>query len=115
MHKSYQSVLPSSNKLLKKRWDDTYYNEHRRLVSYLAARRFTAAGCIGEDGEAHGGHQRSKATSTRDQQAEERAGVITSCRVHGVVMSHFIRKLCYHQILRLWYLILLVQISVTIY
>lgn len=32
MHKSYQPILPSTNKLLKKRWDETYYNEHRRLV-----------------------------------------------------------------------------------
>ncbi|CAD5122075.1 DgyrCDS10527 [Dimorphilus gyrociliatus] len=32
MHKSYQSVLPNTNKLLKKRWDDTYYNEHRKRV-----------------------------------------------------------------------------------
>lgn len=32
MHKSYQSVLPSSNRLLKKKWDDKYYDEHRLLV-----------------------------------------------------------------------------------
>jgi len=34
MHKSYQPILPSTNKLLKKKWDEMYYNEHRRLVSY---------------------------------------------------------------------------------
>ena len=32
MHKSYQSTLPSSNRLLKKKWDDKYYSEHRILV-----------------------------------------------------------------------------------
>ncbi|CAF1338056.1 unnamed protein product [Adineta steineri] len=32
MHKSYQSTLPSSNRLLKKKWDDKYYSEHRLLV-----------------------------------------------------------------------------------
>ncbi|XP_052785251.1 sperm axonemal maintenance protein CFAP97D1-like isoform X1 [Mya arenaria] len=32
MFRSYQSVLPSSNKLLQMRWDQTYYKEHRRLV-----------------------------------------------------------------------------------
>ncbi|KAK3095026.1 hypothetical protein FSP39_009326 [Pinctada imbricata] len=36
MHKSYQSILPTHNKLLQKRWDNTYYNEHRRKV-YTAA------------------------------------------------------------------------------
>jgi len=42
MHKSYQPVLPSTNKLLKKKWDDTYYNEHRRLVSQLAVWRLNS-------------------------------------------------------------------------
>jgi len=32
MHRSYQSILPTHNKLLQKRWDTTYYNEHRRKV-----------------------------------------------------------------------------------
>ncbi|XP_060069292.1 sperm axonemal maintenance protein CFAP97D1-like [Ylistrum balloti] len=32
MHRSYQSILPTHNKFLQKRWDDTYYNEHRRKV-----------------------------------------------------------------------------------
>jgi len=32
MHRSYQSILPTHNKLLQQRWDDTYYNEHRRKV-----------------------------------------------------------------------------------
>ncbi|XP_033760474.1 uncharacterized protein CFAP97D1-like [Pecten maximus] len=32
MHRSYQSILPTHNKLLQKKWDDTYYNEHRRKV-----------------------------------------------------------------------------------
>ena len=35
MFRSYQSVLPSSNKLLQMKWDQTYYKEHRRLVSNL--------------------------------------------------------------------------------
>lgn len=32
MYRSYQSVLPTHNKLLQKRWDNTYYTEHRRKV-----------------------------------------------------------------------------------
>ncbi|XP_064615383.1 sperm axonemal maintenance protein CFAP97D1-like [Liolophura sinensis] len=32
MHRSYQSILPCHNKLLQMRWDQTYYNEHRRKV-----------------------------------------------------------------------------------
>lgn len=32
MHKSYQPILPASNKLLQQRWDNKYYNEHRRMV-----------------------------------------------------------------------------------
>merc|ERR1712154_603138 len=32
MHRSYQSILPTHNKLLQQRWDTTYYNEHRRKV-----------------------------------------------------------------------------------
>ncbi|UJR13579.1 hypothetical protein I4U23_000592 [Adineta vaga] len=32
MHKAYQSTLPSSNRLLKKKWDDKYFDEHRILV-----------------------------------------------------------------------------------
>ncbi|XP_003389065.1 PREDICTED: uncharacterized protein C17orf105 homolog [Amphimedon queenslandica] len=31
-HKNYQSILPCSNKLLKKQWDTSYYEEHRRRV-----------------------------------------------------------------------------------
>lgn len=33
MFRSYQGILPSSNKLLQMKWDQTYYQEHRRLVS----------------------------------------------------------------------------------
>jgi hypothetical protein len=33
MHRSYNSILPTHNRLLQKKWDDTYYNEHRRKVS----------------------------------------------------------------------------------
>ncbi|XP_061171167.1 sperm axonemal maintenance protein CFAP97D1-like [Saccostrea echinata] len=36
MHKSYQSILPTHNKLLQKRWDTTYYDEHRRKVRTAA-------------------------------------------------------------------------------
>lgn len=36
MHKSYQSILPTHNKLLQKRWDNTYYDEHRRKVRTAA-------------------------------------------------------------------------------
>ncbi|XP_025079456.1 neurofilament medium polypeptide-like isoform X2 [Pomacea canaliculata] len=32
MHRAYQSVLPTHNKLLQQRWDTTYYKEHRRKV-----------------------------------------------------------------------------------
>lgn len=32
MHRAYQPILPSHNRLLQQRWDDTYYNEHRRKV-----------------------------------------------------------------------------------
>jgi len=32
MHKSYQPILPSHNRLLQKRWDNTYYDEHRSRV-----------------------------------------------------------------------------------
>jgi len=32
MHKCYQSILPTHNKLLQQRWDKKYYNEHRDLV-----------------------------------------------------------------------------------
>lgn len=35
MFRSYQSILPTHNKLLQMRWDQTYYKEHRRLVSLL--------------------------------------------------------------------------------
>ncbi|XP_076453690.1 sperm axonemal maintenance protein CFAP97D1-like [Babylonia areolata] len=37
MHRSYQSILPTHNKLLQKRWDTTYYNEHRQKVRDAAA------------------------------------------------------------------------------
>jgi len=32
MHRSYQPILPSHNKLLQKRWDNTYYDVHRSRV-----------------------------------------------------------------------------------
>ncbi|XP_782551.2 uncharacterized protein CFAP97D1 [Strongylocentrotus purpuratus] len=32
MHKSYQSILPSHNRLLQQRWDQKYYDEHRQKV-----------------------------------------------------------------------------------
>lgn len=32
MHRSYNSILPTHNRLLQKKWDETYYNEHRRKV-----------------------------------------------------------------------------------
>lgn len=32
MHRAYQSILPTHNKLLQQRWDTTYYEEHRRKV-----------------------------------------------------------------------------------
>lgn len=31
-HKSFQPVLPCGNKLLQQKWDQTYYNQHRKLV-----------------------------------------------------------------------------------
>lgn len=36
MHRSYQSILPCQNKLLQKRWDKTYYDEHRRKLANVA-------------------------------------------------------------------------------
>lgn len=36
MFRSYQSILPTHNKLLQMRWDQTYYKEHRRLVREAA-------------------------------------------------------------------------------
>jgi hypothetical protein len=35
MHKSYQPILPTSNRILQKKWDDKYYSEHRILVILL--------------------------------------------------------------------------------
>ncbi|XP_066266617.1 sperm axonemal maintenance protein CFAP97D1-like isoform X2 [Branchiostoma lanceolatum] len=32
MHRAYQPITPSGNKLLQQKWDDKYYNEHRDLV-----------------------------------------------------------------------------------
>ncbi|XP_002121190.2 sperm axonemal maintenance protein CFAP97D1-like [Ciona intestinalis] len=32
MHRSYQPILPSHNKLLQQRWDSNNYNDHRRRV-----------------------------------------------------------------------------------
>lgn len=37
MHRSYQPITESTNKLLKKKWDDTRYNTHRRKVDEAAA------------------------------------------------------------------------------
>lgn len=37
MHKSYQSTLPSANRLLQKKWDDKYYAEHRILVMNISS------------------------------------------------------------------------------
>lgn len=31
-HKSFQPVLPCGNKLLQQKWDQTYYNQHKKLV-----------------------------------------------------------------------------------
>lgn len=36
MFRSYQAILPTHNKLLQMRWDQTYYKEHRRLVREAA-------------------------------------------------------------------------------
>ncbi|XP_033127038.1 uncharacterized protein CFAP97D1-like [Anneissia japonica] len=32
MHKSYQSILPCQSRILQKRWDQKYYEEHRQKV-----------------------------------------------------------------------------------
>nr|XP_033803522.1 uncharacterized protein CFAP97D2 [Geotrypetes seraphini] len=32
MHRSYQPILPCSSKYLQQRWDQTYYNEHKKKV-----------------------------------------------------------------------------------
>ncbi len=34
MHKAYQPSRPCSNRLLQKRWDEKYYNEHKAKVSF---------------------------------------------------------------------------------
>ncbi|XP_041379011.1 uncharacterized protein LOC121391440 [Gigantopelta aegis] len=31
-HRSYQPTLPCGNKLLQKRWDEAYYQEHKRRM-----------------------------------------------------------------------------------
>ena len=31
-HRSYQSILPTHSKLLQQRWDETYFQEHRRRI-----------------------------------------------------------------------------------
>ena len=33
MHRAYQPITPANNMLLKKRWDISRYNAHRRKVS----------------------------------------------------------------------------------
>ncbi|XP_030055426.1 uncharacterized protein CFAP97D2 isoform X2 [Microcaecilia unicolor] len=32
MHRSYQSILPCSNKYLQQKWDKAYYNEHKKKL-----------------------------------------------------------------------------------
>ncbi|OCT95290.1 uncharacterized protein LOC108708418 [Xenopus laevis] len=32
MHRSYQPILPCGNKYLQQKWDETYYDEHKRKV-----------------------------------------------------------------------------------
>lgn len=32
MHRCYQPILPSHNKLLQKRWDSNYYDEHKKKI-----------------------------------------------------------------------------------
>ena len=41
-HRSYRPVLPTGNKLLQKKWDQTYYDEHRRLVRNCQPNHVTA-------------------------------------------------------------------------
>ena len=43
MHRAYQPITPANNKLLKKRWDMSRYDTHRRKVCFLSA-RFTRHG-----------------------------------------------------------------------
>lgn len=33
MHRSFQPITPATNKLLKQRWEETYFEEHRRKVA----------------------------------------------------------------------------------
>lgn len=35
-HRSYQPALPCGNKFLQKRWDEAYYQEHKKRVSLLS-------------------------------------------------------------------------------
>ena len=36
MHRAYQPITPANNKLLKKRWDMSSYNTHRRKVCFCS-------------------------------------------------------------------------------
>lgn len=40
-HRSYRPINACGNKLLQKRWDQSYYDEHRRLVGSLYHRSIT--------------------------------------------------------------------------
>ena len=35
MHRAYQPITPAHNKLLKKRWDMTRYDTHRKKVGSI--------------------------------------------------------------------------------
>ncbi len=32
-HKSFQPILPCGNKLLQQKWDQTYYEQHKKLIT----------------------------------------------------------------------------------
>ena len=77
-HKRYQPILPCGNKMLQKRWDDTYYQEHRRRVSkttciikmYYDIMTHTAEEC-----KANGRYKTTNLSSTCSTEAKETTGI----------------------------------------
>ncbi|KAL5264330.1 hypothetical protein ACHWQZ_G005431 [Mnemiopsis leidyi] len=43
MHRGYQNITPANNKVLKKLWDDTRYNQHRTNILFAEGRIDNAA------------------------------------------------------------------------
>ena len=43
MHRQFDSILPCSNKLLAKKWDDTRFDKHRKAVKHIKSATDSAA------------------------------------------------------------------------